>query len=75
MADIADLAENQIEQHLKDSMRRTKAVQRLIPAGYCHYCGEAIHNGLFCPPVDDDGDGCSRDYDRQRKADQLARGY
>jgi len=44
----------------------------LIPAGFCHYCGESVDPGfIFCPITDN---ACAKDYEHEqarRKANGL----
>lgn len=75
MADIADLAEEQIERNLKDSLSKAGMYRGLIHAGRCHFCDEPISSGLFCHPVDKSGDGCARDYEREKKIQRIAGSY
>ena len=66
MADECDIAEAQEERARAsaiDAVRRSVASQILKPRGACHYCGESLLAGVFCPAVDETGDGCARDYD------------
>ena len=47
MMDDADLAQEHLERFEKSALTRRKPV--LLPAGACHYCGEALNPGiLFC---------------------------
>lgn len=56
-----------------EEIRSSARKRELIATGSCHYCGERVKaNELFCAPIDDDGDGCQRDYEREQTARRLA---
>lgn len=75
MSDDADLAGELTEArdaagvayYTAESKRRA-----LLPAGFCHYCGESVGAGLiFCPIADN---ACAQDYEYEqarRKANGL----
>lgn len=63
MPDIADLAEEEIEQTLERA-RRTRAPE-LKHTGSCHNCDEPLAAGLFC-----DHD-CRDDYERRARTKAL----
>lgn len=67
-ADIAEMQEARSREAAIANARTGPA--GLKPCGACHYCGEGIRAGLFCPPVDASGDGCARDYDALKAADR-----
>lgn len=65
---MAEMQEAQSREAAIAKVRSSPAGLR--PCGACHYCGEGIRSGLFCPPVDTHGDGCARDYDIQKSANR-----
>jgi hypothetical protein len=74
MADEADRADGLIERALQEDLRKARQTyNRLPPSGHCYFCDEAIGPGLFCPPVDALGDGCSRDYEREQRMKAITR--
>jgi len=64
MADIADRADTQIENTVADALREARRAPSLIAAGFCHYCGEAVANGmLFCDTQENE---CAKDWHHEQ---------
>jgi hypothetical protein len=58
MADVADLADHQIEQSLQQALRTRAPV--IVPRGTCHNCDEPAR-GLFCDPE------CRDDWEKRER--------
>lgn len=49
MSDIADRAEERIEEVIADGISKARRAPDLKPTGFCYYCNEAVYTGrLFC---------------------------
>ena len=67
MADDADLAgdnTDKFEKKAVDFISTESKHRSLIPAGFCHYCGESVAHGLiFCDTREND---CAKDWEHDR---------
>lgn len=64
MTDDLDRAEEEIEMELAEALRQRKPAGP-APTGYCHWCGDAIDNGMrWC----DRACEASWEYETERKA-------
>lgn len=67
MADDCDRAEDRQEEVLADALAAVRRAPSLIPVGFCHHCGEAVHPGyLFCDKE------CASDYEHAQKMRLIA---
>jgi len=69
-ADVAQAQEARSRESAIAYARSNSGPAALAPCGACHYCGEALSAGVFCPPVDDMGDGCARDHAALKAAEK-----
>lgn len=64
MADDADRAQERIENTVAHALHNARIAPSLIPAGFCHYCGESVGHGMiFCNTREND---CARDWDHEQ---------
>ena len=68
LMDDADLAGDNTDRFEADAVAfySGQAKSRaLIPAGFCHYCGErVVHGMLFCDITDND---CAKDWEHEQQ--------